>query len=197
MKNKKNKGTKKIGLVIPALERLRRISDESSRPPVSTELSEVIIYILSIQLISGWRNSWERSGLQLVIQLMLWTIADFILGMGSAKERRRYIATSSLIGWTHTLTIDVRIFTDHRLWLWQNPHYSDVAKASRGFKPTPLYYQQLVQVNNKKTHQNSALLVLCGENPSETPSQRINKSKHVSTPWLPPSSYIDLLLLYQ
>ena len=34
-------------------------------------------------------------------------ISGIIPGMGSANERRRYIVTSSLIGWTHNQTIPV------------------------------------------------------------------------------------------
>ena len=32
----------------------------------------------------------------------IWVKSGIILGMGSANERRRYIVTASLIGWTHT-----------------------------------------------------------------------------------------------
>ena len=45
-----------------------------------------------------------------LVQAMAWGWAEdkplsepgVILGMGSANERRRYIVTSSLIGWAHT-----------------------------------------------------------------------------------------------
>ena len=60
----------------------------------------------SIEVIIGLGNGLVLNRQQAVTWTMLNKIYDtiwgIILGMGSANERRRYIVTSSLIGWAHT-----------------------------------------------------------------------------------------------
>ena len=54
---------------------------------------------------SAWHNTvlWGQAPESLIIWLGKRSVQDsrIILGMGSANERRRYIVTTSLIGWAH------------------------------------------------------------------------------------------------
>ena len=68
-----------------------------------------------------------------------------IPGIGSANERRRYIVTSSLIGWTHTQPDPWP--EPLKLYLWQS-HFNHMSVMMFQVTVTRLFVQQLVKTNN-------------------------------------------------
>ena len=54
--------------------------------------------------------------------------------MGSANERRRYIVTSSVVGWAHTLTLLREIVLFHCVWI-RGPNLA-ISHARTGDRPS-------------------------------------------------------------